>query len=71
VIVIGTDGIWEARSLTGEQFGKERLREVLSSTAEKPAADIRNAIVEAVNAFSHPTPQRDDITLVVIKAGGH
>ena len=68
VVVIGTDGIWEAESATEEQFGKGRLREVLSCCNEMSAEQIRNAIVEAVGDFSRPIPQRDDITLVVIKA---
>ncbi|HUT56602.1 MAG TPA: PP2C family protein-serine/threonine phosphatase [Phycisphaerae bacterium] len=68
VIVIGTDGIWEAENASHEMFGKERLADVMKAFAERSAADIRAAVVEAVRAFCREAPQRDDITLVVIKA---
>lgn len=67
VIVIGTDGIWEASNEAGEMFGKDRLREVLRSHATQPAEAIRQAITDAVVAFRGRQPQEDDITLVVIK----
>ncbi|HUT56604.1 MAG TPA: SpoIIE family protein phosphatase [Phycisphaerae bacterium] len=68
VIVIGTDGIWEAENASHEMFGKERLADVMKAFAGRSAADIRAAVVEAVRAFCRDAPQRDDITLVVIKA---
>ncbi|MBN1510639.1 MAG: SpoIIE family protein phosphatase [Phycisphaerae bacterium] len=67
VIVIGTDGIWEASNEAGEMFGKDRLREVLRSHATQPAEAIRQAITDAVVAFRGSHPQEDDITLVVVK----
>ncbi len=68
VVVIGTDGIWEARNAANEMFGKPRLCELLSDRAESSARDIHNAVVSAVNDFRAAGPQEDDITLVVIKA---
>ncbi|MHC4983767.1 MAG: SpoIIE family protein phosphatase [Planctomycetota bacterium] len=68
VVVIGTDGIWEAANKTGELFGKARLEEIIKATAEMSAAEIRVAVIQAVRDFRDPMPQRDDITLVIIKA---
>ena len=68
LIVIGTDGIWEAHNEAGEMFGKQRLRDMLAANADRPAADIHAAVVQAVHGFRKPGPQEDDITLVVIKA---
>jgi sigma-B regulation protein RsbU (phosphoserine phosphatase) len=67
IVLIGTDGIWEARNPTGEQFGKHRLRELLSSHSSRTAAEIRGAVAEAVYEFIGTGSQEDDITLVVIK----
>ena len=67
IIVIGTDGIWEAMNPEQEQFGKDRLRQVIAAGAEESAADIQAAVVAAVHAFRDSEPQKDDITLVVIK----
>jgi len=68
VILIGTDGIWEAANDDGELFGKDRLREVLAAHADRSAAEIHDAVVQAVRAFRSAQPQADDITLVVVKA---
>ncbi|HUS92388.1 MAG TPA: SpoIIE family protein phosphatase [Phycisphaerae bacterium] len=68
IVVIGTDGIWEAQDAAGEMFGKKRLRELLARTADRGAREIYDEVVRAVNAFRGPAPQTDDITLVVIKA---
>lgn len=67
VIVLGTDGIWEARSPSGEMFGKDRLREVMRANAQRSADDISAAITTAVAAFRAGAAQEDDITLVVVK----
>ncbi len=67
VVLIGTDGIWEATNAAGEQFGKDRLRQVMAANAERTAAEIHSAVVEAVAAFRGTEPQKDDVTLVVIK----
>ncbi len=67
IVAIGTDGIWEAHNAAGEMFGKARLRDVLSACAERPAQQIYDAVVDAVNQFRGTEPQEDDITLVIIK----
>jgi serine phosphatase RsbU (regulator of sigma subunit) len=68
VLLVGTDGIWEAKNPAGEQFGKGRLRHVLESCSTEPALKIRSTIIDAVTQFRDTAPQLDDITLVVIKA---
>jgi len=68
VIVIGTDGIWEAQNEGGSMFGKDRLRNIIIRESEKPATEICSQIIDDVTNFSSPTPQLDDITMVVIKS---
>ena len=68
IIVIGTDGIWEATNAAGEMFGKGRLRKIIADRADDSAADIHTAVIDAVTDFRAGCPQEDDITLVVIKA---
>jgi phosphoserine phosphatase RsbU/P len=68
IVLVGTDGIWEARNTDGDMFGKDRLRKLLTDSADRSAAEIHNTVVEAVRNFSQTRPQEDDITLVVIKA---
>ncbi len=67
VIIIGTDGIWEARNACDDMFGKDRLCDVIAETHDRPAEAICDAIVDAVVQFRAGHPQEDDITFVVIK----
>jgi phosphoserine phosphatase RsbU/P len=67
LLVAYTDGVTEAFDAAGEEFGEDRLRSVVEGAAGRPAADVAQAIVDAVRAFSIDTPQHDDITLVVAR----
>lgn len=67
IIVIGTDGIWEACNKDGEMFGRARLREIIRGNANTSAEDILNAVYKVLNQFTKGVKQEDDITLVVIK----
>lgn len=70
VIVIGTDGIWEARSPQGEYFGKNRLMALVRAQADQSATEMARSIIEALDTFRHPQLPEDDATLVVIKITG-
>jgi len=67
IILIGTDGIWEACNSRSEMFGKRRFQEVIRRTAEAAPQDILESILREVKEFCHPLQAADDITLVVIK----
>ena len=63
-----TDGITEAFNDAGNEFGEERLIDVLRQNAERSSEAIIAAIVDEVRRFS-PHEQHDDITLIVAKCG--
>ncbi|MEQ9448491.1 MAG: SpoIIE family protein phosphatase, partial [Rhodospirillaceae bacterium] len=67
VLVMGTDGIWETRDASGATFGKPRLKQLIRAYAHLSAEDICDKVVEQLRAFAGDEPQRDDITLVVVK----
>jgi len=67
VIVLGTDGIWEARDPADTMYGKDRLNDLIRRHADQPAAAIADAILADVHRFRGAREQLDDITLVVIK----
>jgi len=67
IILIGTDGIWEAHNQQGEMFGKDALRRIIRAHANKPAREIIVAVLDAVEGFRSSREQEDDVTLVVIK----
>jgi sigma-B regulation protein RsbU (phosphoserine phosphatase) len=67
LILIGSDGAWEVENEHGEQFGKERVRQILAENSDLQPNQILQIIVETIGEFRGKTPQNDDITLVVVK----
>ena len=67
VMVIYTDGVTEARSPTNEEYGEERLREMLMQTYHLEADDIKYAIINDLNDFTGDAHIHDDQTLLVVK----
>lgn len=67
IIVLYTDGITEAVNDKREEFGLTNLLEAIKISSSGTASDIVNNIVERINRFTGDMPQRDDITLVVMK----
>jgi len=68
VLLLYTDGVTEAMAADGALFGIARLRETLLRVASQSPTVIEETIIAAVQAFA--PEQRDDITLVVLKAEG-
>jgi serine phosphatase RsbU (regulator of sigma subunit) len=67
VLALCTDGIPEAWNAAGEQFGRERLKQSLRRHTGQGAAAILDGIIRDVLDFRGAAPQRDDLTLVVLK----
>ncbi|HPX94958.1 MAG TPA: SpoIIE family protein phosphatase [Brevefilum fermentans] len=66
VLILYTDGITEAQNEDDEFFGIERFVKTLKDNFSPSAEDLRNCILEDVQAFTGTSPRLDDITLVVI-----
>src|SRR5882672_9480579 len=67
VLVIYSDGVTEATSPSGEEFGPTRLYEVVQRNVDASAAGIRDRIESALTKFAQGTRAADDITLVIVK----
>jgi sigma-B regulation protein RsbU (phosphoserine phosphatase) len=67
IILIGTDGIWEAENSAGERFGKQRLHRIVEENEKLSAREIVDAVFEGISGFRGSQPAKDDVTLVVIK----
>jgi sigma-B regulation protein RsbU (phosphoserine phosphatase) len=67
VMVIGTDGVWEARNKAGEQFGYGRFREAIRESAGKSAGEIERHVFSRLLDFCDGEAFHDDVTYVVIK----
>jgi sigma-B regulation protein RsbU (phosphoserine phosphatase) len=67
VFVLCSDGISEAFDEESQEFGSERVLDVIERTHTQSAKDIVNALFSAVQNFCGDAPQSDDRTVVVVK----
>ena len=61
-LILYTDGVTEAMNEAGEEYGMERLCEILASAPSREAEQVTNAIFESIREFAGEAPQSDDIT---------
>ncbi len=67
MLVLYSDGVTEATNQDYDEFGEERLIEVLQRNRNAPATQIVDEVTTALAEFTAGAPQADDITLVVAK----
>ena len=67
LLFIITDGVAEAVSESGEEYGEPRLIACLQSAASGSAAEILNRTMADVNAFVGYARQHDDITCLALR----
>ena len=61
-----SDGIYEYENASGEQFGEERLANVVSAHDTGDMQSLVKEILEATRKHGGPVPQADDITIVLV-----
>jgi sigma-B regulation protein RsbU (phosphoserine phosphatase) len=59
--------VTEAVNPADEDFGEQRLAELVASLKDRPAKEIVEAIHTAVAQFTQGAPPADDITVVVAR----
>jgi sigma-B regulation protein RsbU (phosphoserine phosphatase) len=64
-LILFTDGITEANNAHSEEFGLDRLTELLTSHRDKPASQMLGAILHSVSQFTAQGFQ-DDATVLII-----
>ena len=67
IIVLSTDGVWEARNTSGEIFGKDRFYNLIRKNAGLNATSLLEMVVSKIKEFQRGFKIEDDITMVVIK----
>ncbi len=67
LLVMYTDGITEAKNPMGEEFGYERLKQVVSDNINKSAVEIQKAIVQGLLDFTQVGEIEDDFTTMILK----
>jgi len=69
-LFIYTDGVNEAFSKDGKQFGEERLRSLLDTASSTPSNQVLREIRQNIDAFCADEPQSDDITMMLLDITG-
>lgn len=67
MLVLVTDGFYEWQNPEMEEFGLDRLKEVIRQARDCSAAEVITRLYVAVKQFSRDTKQQDDLTAVVLK----
>ncbi len=67
LLVIGTDGIWEALDPENRFFGKERFKDIIRRYSGCTARQMLDYVLDSVQRFCRGRPFADDATLVVIQ----
>jgi serine phosphatase RsbU (regulator of sigma subunit) len=68
IFVLVTDGLIETLNQNDEEFGLQRLEQLLVQNASRPLPDIFDALIAAVSAFG---PQKDDRTVLLVRVSAH
>jgi len=67
VLVLFSDGVTEEADPLDNQFGEERLANIVAALRGRPAAEIVQEVHRAVHAFTQGAPAADDITVVIAR----
>lgn len=71
VVLFYTDGLSEAEDETGEQYGEDRILQLLREHRHLPPEGIQAKLVEDVKTFVGDASLQDDMTLIVLKVGAN
>jgi phosphoserine phosphatase len=70
ILVLLSDGIYEYHDANNEQFGEQRVADIIHAHHAKPVAELSAMLLESVQAFANGALQEDDITVVLVKRTG-
>lgn len=66
-LVVYSDGVSEAMNADKEQFGEDRIEELLVNSFGENAKELADTMIKAVRAHAGNAPQFDDITILLIR----
>ena len=69
VVVFYTDGLTELNNEDGEEFGVERLIDVVRARRDQPLDRIIEEVRRAARKFRGPVAREDDVTLMLLRWG--
>lgn len=66
-LLLFTDGITEAMNGNREEFGDERLLQIITGHAQLPPKKLRTKIFSEIQSFAASAVQHDDLTMVIVQ----
>lgn len=67
IMVLYTDGITEAKDSRGEEFGYEKLAEIILEVKDAGAKEIQDHIIKRLYEFTGTQNINDDYTTMIVK----
>jgi hypothetical protein len=67
ILFLYSDGLVEARTERGDEFGFERLERSLARQAGKTVEAVRDGVLEDIQRFTGHHPREDDQTILVLR----
>ena len=68
LLALFTDGIVEAPNADDDEFGEQRLIEILSRNGQRPLDEVVRAVLDELAVWVEGQPRHDDVTLVLARA---
>jgi sigma-B regulation protein RsbU (phosphoserine phosphatase) len=67
LLTVFSDGVSEALSASGEEFGEARIQAVIESTGSESTDALLQTLLGAVRQFTQGAVQNDDVTAMIVK----
>jgi serine phosphatase RsbU (regulator of sigma subunit) len=67
LLIVFSDGIVESANPRDDEFGEERLAEIVKENFTKGVEEIRARVLRSVEQFASGVPPADDLTLLVVR----
>ena len=69
-LVLYTDGLTDARGLSGEMFGEDRLHQAIAAAGVETPVRLVADVMNALARFAAGAPQDDDLTILALRYSG-
>ena len=70
LLVATTDGVTECENAAGDQFGTDRVIELLARNSMKSLEELTAIIIDSVSEWADDLPSQDDTTLLLARRPG-
>ncbi|MFT6005862.1 MAG: sigma-B regulation protein RsbU (phosphoserine phosphatase) [Pseudoalteromonas tetraodonis] len=67
ILALISDGVYEYNNSHAEEFGEQRVAEIVQTNSTQPMSELNDAILERLHDFAGDVTQADDITMVLVR----